>query len=97
MGKATTEVKIEKMASAVSCYTSNRKIWMGLNLMGDPEMPLYIALTNLDTTIEDLIVVGNLEVVIAEEEPNWINGRPDCFDNDEAKRCIIYQGKRDKQ
>lgn len=62
----------------------------------DPEMPLYIALTNLDTTIEDLIVVGNLEVVIAEEEPNWINGRPDCFDSDEAKRCILYQGKHEK-
>ena len=45
MGKATTEVKTEKMSSAVSSYfyTLTRMVWMGLNLMGDPEMPVYLS------------------------------------------------------
>ena len=44
MGKATTEVKAEKMSHMLDNYYSHeRKIWMGLNLMGDPEMPVYLA------------------------------------------------------
>ena len=43
MGKATTAVKIEKMSSATGGYSSARKVWMGLNLMGDPEMPVYLS------------------------------------------------------
>ena len=29
--------------SSGSNYTNTRKIWMGLNLMGDPEMPVYLS------------------------------------------------------
>ena len=46
MGKAAVAVKIEKMTEALSSgnyYSSERKIWMGLNLMGDPEMPVYLS------------------------------------------------------
>ena len=46
IGKATTTVKEAKITNAMSSgpnYTLNRKIWMGLNLMGDPEMPLYLS------------------------------------------------------
>ena len=44
MGIATIEVKRAKMSSALSPdYPPNRKIWMGLNLMGDPEMPVYLS------------------------------------------------------
>ena len=43
MGKATTEVKRAKMSSAVNSYNTTRKIWMSLNLMGDPEMPVYLS------------------------------------------------------
>jgi len=48
MGKAITEVKREKMSSAVNYYyySLNRKIWMGLNLIGDPEMPVYLSKPN---------------------------------------------------
>lgn len=46
MGKATTEVKRAKMSSSVSSYNTTRKIWMGLNLMGDPEMPVYLSKPN---------------------------------------------------
>lgn len=45
MGKATTAVKIEKMSLAMDDsegYEVDRKVWMGLNLMGDPEMPVYL-------------------------------------------------------
>lgn len=46
IGKALTAVKAEKMSDAMpsnNTYTSNRKVWMGLNLMGDPEMPVYLS------------------------------------------------------
>ena len=45
LGKAAKEVKIEKMSEAIdySYYSSERKIWMGLNLMGDPEMPVFLS------------------------------------------------------
>lgn len=46
IGKATTAVKEEKMAEvmdSVSYYKSERKVWMGYNLMGDPEMPIYLS------------------------------------------------------
>ena len=43
LGKAAKDVKIEKMSSAISSYSSGRKIWMSLNLMGDPEMPIYLS------------------------------------------------------
>lgn len=46
MGKATTEVKRTKMSSAVNSYNTTRKIWMSLNLMGDPEMPVYLSKPN---------------------------------------------------
>lgn len=44
IGSATTMVKSKK-ASSVSKkkYNSTRKVWMGLNLMGDPEMPVYLS------------------------------------------------------
>lgn len=46
MGKAAVAVKIEKMTETLSSgnyYSLERKIWMGLNLMGDPEMPVYLS------------------------------------------------------
>ena len=46
LGKAATDVKAEKMAEAMSLifpYSLSRKVWMGLNLMGDPEMPIYLS------------------------------------------------------
>lgn len=46
IGKAITAVKIAKMSEAIvlwSNYSTTRKIWMGLNLMGDPEMPIYLS------------------------------------------------------
>jgi len=43
MGIAAKEVKLGKMSLASgSTYSTTRKIWMGLNLMGDPEMPVYL-------------------------------------------------------
>ena len=43
MGKAVTAVKMGKASSASKSYNPNRKVWMGLNLMGDPEMPVYLS------------------------------------------------------
>ena len=43
MGKAAKDVKSDKMSSATGSYNANRKIWMSLNLMGDPEMPIYLS------------------------------------------------------
>lgn len=46
MGKAVTEMKKEKMSEAIpsgNYYHPNRMVWMGLNLMGDPEMPVYLS------------------------------------------------------
>ena len=45
LGNAALFVKVDKWPSAVSnyYYPFNRKIWMGLNLMGDPEMPVYLS------------------------------------------------------
>lgn len=46
LGNALTSVKINRMSivlSSGSNYTNTRKIWMGLNLMGDPEMPVYLS------------------------------------------------------
>lgn len=44
IGKANTAVKEAKRTAALSSgYNENRKIWMGLNLMGDPEMPIYLS------------------------------------------------------
>lgn len=43
MGKATTAVKFLRGPSiSKNEYTAERKIWFGLNLMGDPEMPVYM-------------------------------------------------------
>lgn len=61
----------------------------------DPEMPIYIALTDLNVIVEELIVVGKLEVVISEEEPDWRNGKPDIFNDSGKKTCIIYQDKHE--
>ena len=46
IGKAATEVKIQKMSEVIAsgpCYSATRKLFMGFNLMGDPEMPIYIS------------------------------------------------------
>ncbi len=43
LGKAAKDVKLDKYSSALGSYNANRKIWMGLNLMGDPEMPIYLS------------------------------------------------------
>lgn len=43
LGKAASAVKSSQMNSAIGSYSPNRKIWMGLNLMGDPEMPVYLS------------------------------------------------------
>lgn len=46
LGKATTAVKEAKMSVILdsgSYYNYERKIWMGLNLMGDPEMPTFLS------------------------------------------------------
>ena len=43
MGKAPMAVKTELLSHAVGSYEPYRKIWMGLNLMGDPEMPVYLS------------------------------------------------------
>lgn len=43
MGKAAKAVKMVQMNHAMGAYVPNRKIWMGLNLMGDPEMPVYLS------------------------------------------------------
>lgn len=43
MGNATTKVKREMMSLALGSYNLDRKIWMELNLMGDPEMPVYVS------------------------------------------------------
>ena len=43
IGRAVTEVKKQKMAEIVGLYYSSiRLTWMGLNLMGDPEMPIFV-------------------------------------------------------
>ena len=47
MGKATTQVKREKMSFGMNSYSSYRKVWMSLNLIGDPEMPVYLSKPNL--------------------------------------------------
>jgi len=46
LGKAVTAVKVFYMPSALSpdsIYRAIRKIWMSLNLMGDPEMPIFLS------------------------------------------------------
>lgn len=43
IGKAVTEVKKQKMAEIVGLsYSAARLTWLGLNLMGDPEMPIFV-------------------------------------------------------
>lgn len=43
IGKAVTEVKKQKMAEIVGLfYSAVRLTWLGLNLMGDPEMPIFV-------------------------------------------------------
>ena len=43
MGNATTKVKRDMMSLALGSYNMDRKVWMELNLMGDPEMPVYLS------------------------------------------------------
>ena len=43
MGKALTGVKGLKRNEAMDDYDSDRKVWMSLNLLGDPEMPVYLS------------------------------------------------------
>jgi len=70
---------------------NNQITYQNIFYSRDPEMPIYIALTDLDNVIEELTLVGKLEVVVSEEEPDWTNGRPEIFDSNEARSCIIYQ------
>lgn len=58
----------------------------------EPNTPIYIALTDLDIVVDELMIVGKLEAVVVEEEPNWSNGKPSCFDSEDTRVCIIYQG-----
>lgn len=51
IGKAATEAKKAKMSEALYSgsgfyYNPNRKVWMSLNLMGDPEMPVFLTKPN---------------------------------------------------
>ena len=65
LGKAATEVKVEKMSDAMpsnSSYHPNRKIWMGLNLMGDPEMPIYLSKPNSFQNVSILFVNDSIYV-----------------------------------
>lgn len=43
MGEATTAVKIDMRELASEDYDTDRKVWMSLNLMGDPEMPVFLS------------------------------------------------------
>lgn len=43
IGEATTAVKLDMRELASEGYDPDRKIWMSLNLMGDPEMPVYMS------------------------------------------------------
>ena len=62
--EALTATKAELWESIVSpYYAKERKVWMGLNLMGDPEMPVYISkpktFENVTiTTVNDSIYVN---------------------------------------
>ena len=42
LGKALTAVKEVYRESAMARYNTARKLFMGYNLMGDPEMPIYL-------------------------------------------------------
>lgn len=42
MGSATTEAKRAYYAYATSRTSTHRWVWMSLNLLGDPEMPIYL-------------------------------------------------------
>jgi len=46
LGKALTGVKEVYRESAMANYNISRKLFMGYNLMGDPEMPIYISKPN---------------------------------------------------
>jgi len=43
LGNAITAVKVDMREEALTNYTSTRKVWMGLNLLGDPEMPVFLS------------------------------------------------------
>ena len=43
IGKAVTLVKEHRRPTIVNRYCYDRKIWMGLNLLGDPEMPVFLS------------------------------------------------------
>lgn len=60
MGKAVTEVKMSKMSSALGGYSSDRKIWMSLNLMGDPEMPVYLSKPKVFQNVDIQFVNDNI-------------------------------------
>ena len=65
IGKATTAVKIENMSYATtsgSNYNLDRKIWMGLNLMGDPEMPIYLSKPEYFRNVNILFVNDSIYV-----------------------------------
>lgn len=62
MGNATTAVKIEKMSSAQGFYGSDRKIWMSLNLMGDPEMPVFLSKPKTFQNVDIRFVNDNIYV-----------------------------------
>ena len=60
MGKAATEVKMSKMSSALGGYLPDRKIWMSLNLMGDPEMPVYLSKPKVFQNVDIQFVNNNI-------------------------------------
>lgn len=62
MGTATTEVKREKMSSILRSYNTSRKVWMGLNLMGDPEMPVYLSKPDYFQNVNIQFVNDNIYV-----------------------------------
>ncbi|MBQ8711514.1 MAG: hypothetical protein IJ551_01625 [Prevotella sp.] len=62
MGKAVQAVKQDFMALARTFSSRNRWIWMSLNLMGDPEMPVYVEKPKTFQNVEIEIVNDSLFV-----------------------------------
>lgn len=67
IGKAATAVKEAKMSEALysgsgNYYNPNRKVWMELNLMGDPEMPVYLSRPELFQNVSILFVNDSIYV-----------------------------------
>lgn len=77
MGMATLNVKAEMMSQvSTHYYTPIRKIWMGLNLIGDPEMPVYLSKPQYFSNVDIQFVNDSI----------YVNAGTDNFDI-----CFINQ------